>query len=96
MKRYLLILVEGIKLFFILPFALISKKVFERCWNRYYVQPLGKNIFNLCVQWLLYHGKRLGLDYESINVIIFCIVWPIITITSFVLNIILITVLASH
>ena len=96
MRRYLYILIEGIKLFFILPFALTSKKVFERCWNRYYAKPLGKNIFNLCVQWLLYQGKRLGLGYERINVIIFCIVWPVITLASFLLNVILAAFLITN
>ena len=93
MRKYLVILAEGVKLFFILPVALISKRVFEQCWNRYYVQPLNKSICNLCVQWLLCQGQRLGLGYERINVIIFCIVWPVITFVSLLLNVILMALL---
>jgi len=46
-------------------------------------------MFNLCVQWLLYHGNKLNMSYEQINVLIFCIIWPIITLVSISLNIIL-------
>ena len=92
----MVILFEGVKLFFVLPFALISKRVFEQCWNRYYVQPLSKSIFNLCVQWLLCQGRRLGLGYERINVIIFCIVWAIITLASLLFNVILMALLISR
>ena len=54
------------------------------------------NIFNLCVQWLLYNGQRLNLSYERINILIFCIIWPMITITSIALNIVLIIVLFNN
>lgn len=48
---------------------------------------LPKSNFNLCVQWLLYVGNKTNLSYEALNVLIFCVIWPIITITSIVLNI---------
>ncbi len=85
------LLFNGLKLFFILPLCMISKKAFKYFWNKYYTIDLEPNIFNLCVQWLEYNGKKLGIDYMTINVLIFCIIWPIITISSLILNIILIT-----
>lgn len=90
MKKIIILLYKGLQLFFILPFCLCSKKAFNHYWNKYYTEPLELSIFNLCVQWLLYTGKQLDLDYESINVLIFCIIWPVITILSIVLNVILI------
>lgn len=96
MSPYITLFIKGIKLFFILPFALSSKRVFDVCWNKYYVRPFDKNIFNLCVQWLLYQGQQLGFSYEDINVKIFCIIWPIITLTSLFLNAILLTIILSH
>lgn len=54
------------------------------------MKPLPTNMFNLCVQWLLYTGNKVGLDYYKINVLIFCIIWPIITLISIALNVILI------
>ena len=90
MKKIIKLLYKGLQLFFILPLCLCSKKVFNYYWNKYYTEPLELSIFNLCIQWLLYTGKQLDLDYESINVLIFCIIWPIITILSIALNVILI------
>lgn len=51
------------------------------------MKPLPKDLFNLCVQWLLYVGNKTGLNYNQINILIFCIIWPIITILSIVINI---------
>lgn len=76
-------------LFVIMPLCFFNVRIFNWTWEKFYMRPLHKNIFNLCVQWLLYVGQRIGLSYESINVLIFCIVWPIITIASIILNIIL-------
>ena len=67
MKTIAILFWEGLKLFFILPFALTSKKVFEACWAKYYIQPMPKSVFNLCVQWLLFHGRRLRLSYEHMG-----------------------------
>lgn len=80
---------KSVELFFILPFAFLSKRVFDKAWEIYYMKPLEKNIFNLCVQFLLYVGAKVNLSYEKINVLILCLVWPIITICSILLNVIL-------
>ncbi len=85
----LYVLVKSIELFFLLPAAACSSKVFDWAWHSYYVQPMDKSVFNLCVQWLLYVGGKVNLSYTRINVLIFCIIWPIITILSITLNIIL-------
>ena len=90
MKKILYILYKGLELFFLLPLCMYSKYFFDRVWNAYYTKPLPKNMFNLCVQWLLYVGNKIELDYYTINVLIFCIIWPTITIVSIVLNVILI------
>ena len=92
MRTILLLLLRGMQLFFILPLCACSQKAFRYYWKRYYMQPLTPNTFNLCVQWLLYNGQKLNLSYERINVLIFCVVWPLITIASIVLNIVLIIV----
>jgi len=41
---------------------------------------LFNEIFNLCVKFLLWLGDNFGLSYKAINVIIFCIIWPFLTI----------------
>lgn len=81
---------KSLELFFLLPLAACSKKVFKWAWRRYYMQRLDKNIFNLCVQWLFYVGAKVNLSYTQINVLIFCLIWPFITISSIILNLILI------
>ena len=88
-----LLLWRGMQLFFILPMCACSPKAFRHYWEKYYTRPLAPNIFNLCVQWLLHYGERMNLSYERINVLIFCIVWPAITIISVILNAILIILL---
>ena len=57
---------------------------------------MPKSVFNLCVQWLLFHGRRLRLSYEDINVMIFCIVWPVVTILSLLLNAVLLIAVIRH
>jgi hypothetical protein len=37
-------------------------------------------VFNLCVVFLLWLASKFNTTYKSINVWIFCIIWPIITI----------------
>ena len=39
---------------------------------------------------IYYTKDKYNIDYEAINTIIFCIIWPLITIISLLLNIILI------
>lgn len=90
-----LLLFRGLQLFFILPLCACSEKAFIRFWNKYYTRDLKPNIFNLCVQWLLYYGRRMNLSYERINVLIFCILWPAITIVSLLLNAVLLVSLLS-
>lgn len=87
--RIVYIIYKSAELFILLPLAMLSQSVFNNAWNRYYTQPLEKSIFNLCVQWLLFVGEKVNMSYTQINVLIFCIVWPIITISSILLNIIL-------
>ena len=36
-------------------------------------------IFNVSVRWLYVCADWLGITYEEINVWLFCIVWPLIT-----------------
>lgn len=64
-----------------------SNRAFNYYWNKYYVRPLEKNMFNLCVQWLLYVGNKVGL--YQVNILIFCIIWPLITFVSIIFNIVL-------
>ena len=35
-------------------------------------------VFDLCVEFLIYWAKILGISYNEINVYIFCIIWPIL------------------
>lgn len=42
MKKFAILLGEGLKLFFILPFAMTSKRIFESCWTKYYIEPMPK------------------------------------------------------
>jgi hypothetical protein len=85
------LLYKGVELLFLLPACMLSKRVFNKVWNRFYVEPLPKSMFNICVQWLLYCGKKTDMTYEKINVLIFCIIWPLITVASLLLNILLLT-----
>ena len=44
-------------------------------------------IFMLCVYFLQWLAKRLGMTYNEVNVWIFCVIWPIITLVSIGLNV---------
>lgn len=44
-------------------------------------------IFYLCVHLLQWLAKKLNMTYNEVNVWIFCIIWPIITIILFILAI---------
>ncbi len=96
MVNLLYVVWQGVKLFFILPFAMLSGKVFDTCWRKYYTKPMPKSVFNLCVQWLLYYGNRYGFSYERINVYIFCVIWPLITLVSILANIVLLVILLNR
>ncbi len=88
-KTIPILLLKGLQLFFILPLCACSLEAFKHFWDKYYTQALKPNLFSLCVQWLLYTGKKMNLSYEKINVLIFCVTWPIITIISIALNVVL-------
>ena len=40
---------------------------------------MTNRIFNLCVDLLVWLAGLLGITYEEINVWIFCVIWPLIT-----------------
>ena len=84
-----LLLKDSFYLFFILIGSVCSKRILRYYWNKYEVFNTPISIFNLCVNWLYYKKHKYNISYELINVLIFCIIWPLITITSIVLNIIL-------
>ena len=44
-------------------------------------------IFMFCVYFLQWLAKRLGMTYNEVNVWIFCVIWPIITLVSIGLNV---------
>lgn len=41
------------------------------------------NIFDICVIFLARFADLLGISYEEINLWIFCLIWPIVTILLF-------------
>ena len=44
-------------------------------------------VFKECVLFLLWLAKELGMTYNEVNVWIFCVIWPVITVASIALNI---------
>lgn len=38
------------------------------------------DLFDWCVDILIYWGHIFGVSYEAINIYVFCIIWPIATI----------------
>lgn len=48
-NKFLYILLKGIQLFFLIPLCMVSKRAFNKTWDTYFVEPLPKNLFNLCV-----------------------------------------------
>ena len=98
MKRLFTILFYGILLIPVLVLCLISKKQRIKYWyafnanlKTYPSLPDNKidQLFSLCVNFLLIVGKRVGMSYNEINIWIFCIIWPVLTLISLVLNIVL-------
>ena len=81
---------DGFCLFFILLGSMCSRRILKYYWNKYKVFNTPMNVFNLCVNWLYYKKDKYDMNYESINVIIFCVIWPLITLTSIVLNLVFI------
>ena len=44
-------------------------------------------LFFKCVDLLTSLAEKLHISYETINVLIFCIIWSLITLISFIFNI---------
>lgn len=42
-------------------------------------------VFDACVNLLLFIGALTGLSYNAVNVIIFCVVWPVLTLALLVI-----------
>ncbi len=40
-------------------------------------------IFNACVWLLVWAAQHLGITYEAINVWVFVIIWPVVTLALF-------------
>ena len=98
MKRLLIILFSGILLIPVLVLCLVSKKQRIKYWyafndriKTYPSLPENKidQLFSLCVNFLLLVAKRVGMTYNEINIWIFCIIWPVLTLISIALNIVL-------
>lgn len=81
---------DGFCLFFILLGSMCSRRILKYYWNKYKVFNTPMNVFNLCVNWLYYKKDKYDMNYESINVILFCVIWPLIMLTSFVFNLVFI------
>lgn len=81
---------DGFCLFFILLGSMCSRRILKYYWNKYKVFNTPMNIFNLCVNWLYYKKDKYDMNYESINVILFCVIWPLIMLTSFAFNLVFI------
>ena len=41
----------------------------------------------LCVYFLQWLAKKLGITYNEVNVWIFCVIWPLVTLISIGLNV---------
>lgn len=46
--------------------------------------PIINGIFNACVWLLMLIGSVTGLSYNTVNVLVFCVIWPILTIVLFI------------
>ncbi|MBO5675771.1 MAG: hypothetical protein J6S07_05540 [Bacteroidaceae bacterium] len=101
MKRLLIILFSGILLIPVLVLCLVSKKQRIKYWyafndriKTYPSLPENKidQLFSLCVNFLLLVGKRVRMSYNEINIWIFCIIWPVLTLISIALNIVLLCI----
>ena len=41
------------------------------------------SVFNFCVHLLYYVAGILGISYEEINVWLFCVIWPLLSLVLF-------------
>jgi hypothetical protein len=96
MRRIVIIICYGILLIPVLLICFVSKKWRLKFWtllnddvHTYPALPDSKidQLFTLCVNFLLILGKRIGLSYNEVNIWIFCVIWPILTLVLFVLAI---------
>ena len=97
MKKIIIILMSGIILIPILISILVLKNFRIRVWHYfngktklYSVIPDNKidQLFTACVNYLVIVANYIGMTYNEINIWIFCIIWPLITLVLFVLAII--------
>ena len=49
-------------------------------WVIYVYLFIMESVFELCVKFLNILAELSGLSYQQVNVIIFCIIWPVVTI----------------
>ena len=47
--------------------------------------PIIDACFDLCVDVLLWLADLFGISYNTINIWVFCIIWPILTVTLMIL-----------
>lgn len=46
-------------------------------------------LFDLCVELLLWLAGMLGLTYEAINIWIFCVIWPLLSVVAIIYIVVL-------
>ena len=92
--KSLIIIFHGIILIPILILTLVSNKLRTIIWhklnnktNNYAIFPNNKidQLFSLCVNFLLILGKKVNMTYNEVNIWIFCIIWPILTLILLIL-----------
>lgn len=54
--------------------------------NQNYTKRID-TIFMLCVYFLQWLAKKLGMTYNEVNVWLFCVICPLVTLVSVLLNI---------
>ena len=94
MKNILIILCSGIILTPFLLISMVCKSFRINVWKRlnnhtqtYPTLPDNKidQLFSLCVNYLITVANYLNMSYNEINIWIFCVIWPVITLVLFVL-----------
>jgi len=53
----------------------MQKEILERHVD----ETVANRVFRICVDLLEWLAAKLGMTYEEINVVIFCIIWPLVT-----------------
>jgi hypothetical protein len=93
-KKILIIIMFGIILIPILFLSLFIKNVRIYCWetfnavtHTYNYLPNDKinQLFGLCVNYLIIIANRLNITYNEVNIWIFCVIWPILTLILLIL-----------